>query len=249
MKSEKEYTEGISLKENKFLVWLDNFWYYHKWHTIVALFLMFVLGICIFQMCTKTDYNMIFIYAGPKEFATSESAQQKANINASLSNSIVDIYGEDALADLHNYVIHSEEQIKELEQQKDENGKPLYNISQVSAQSTTNMKDFNQSSTHGDAYIFFLDPYIYEQMQAQSGTNQRFVPLTEIFGTKPDCAYDNYAIRITDTDFYKNNLALSSFPEDTLICLHQSFAYSDRTYYKACVDTFRKIASVTISSN
>lgn len=249
MKSEKEYTEGISIKENKLLAKLDNFWYYHKWHTLVGIFVVFVLGICIFQMCTKVDYNMTFIYAGPKEFSTSEGAQQKANITAALSNSITDLYGEDASADLHYYIIHSEDQIKELEKETDENGHQLYNTAQIAAQSTTNMNDFNNSSTFGDAYIFLLDPYIYEQLQTQSGSNERFVPLADVFGEKPDCAYDNYAIRLADTDFYKNNLALSAFPEDTLICLHQSFAFSDKTYYKCCYDTFKKIAAVSVLSS
>ena len=245
MKREKEYTEGISLKENKFLTWWDGFWYYHKWHTIIAIFVILVLGICIFQMCTKTTYNMVFVYAGPKEFSTSEGAQQKANINSVLSDSIKEIYGDDAAADLYGYVIHSEDQIKELEKETDDQGHQLYNTAQISAQSTTNMNNFIQSSTLGDAYIFFLDPYIYEQMQLQSGSNERFVPLTDVFGSKPSCAYDNYAIRLADTDFYKNNLALSALPEDTLVCLHQSFIYSDATYYKCCFDTFKKIATVT----
>ncbi len=248
MKSEKEYTEGISLKENKFLGWWDNFWYYHKWHTLIAVFIILVLGICIFQMCTKVDYDMMFTYAGPKEFATATGAQEKININSTLSNAITDQYGEEASANLLNYVIHSKEQIEALAEEKDENGKPLYNMAEVSAQATRNLNEFNQFCTLGDSYIFFLDPYIYDQMQDQvnDGT-ERFVPLADVLEKKPACAYDDYAVRLIDTDFYKNNPSLHVLPEDTLVCLHQRLAFADKNYYNCYFDTFKKIAAVSVS--
>ena len=249
MKTEKEYTEGISIKENKFLGWWDNFWYYHKWHTLAALFIIAVLGICIFQMCTKVDYDMKFLYAGPKEFSTADGAQDKANINSTLSHAITDQYGEDASADLINYVIHSDEQINELKEEKDENGKPVYNIGEITAQATKNMNEFNQFCTLGDSYIFFLDPYVYDQMQAQSSKElQRFVPLKDVLGKKPDGAYDDYAVYLVDTDFYKNNPSLQTLPDDTLVCLHQILAFADKNYYNCYFETFKKIASISVTA-
>ena len=32
---------------------LSNFWYYYKWHTIVALFIVFVVTVCTLQTCSK----------------------------------------------------------------------------------------------------------------------------------------------------------------------------------------------------
>ena len=118
MKNEKEYTEGIYIKENKFSAWFDNFWYHYKWYTIISIFLIIVIGICTFQMCTKKDYDIVLTYAGPKELLT--NPQEKININSSLSNAAVDQYGEDASANLHSYIIYSKEQIEELQKEVDE---------------------------------------------------------------------------------------------------------------------------------
>lgn len=245
MKNEKEYTEGIYIKENKFSAWFDNFWYHYKWHTIISIFLIIVIGICTFQMCTKKDYDIVLTYAGPKELLT--NPQEKININSSLSNASVDQYGEDASANLHSYIIYSKEQIEELQKEVDENGKPKYNIN--TAQITKNMQELETFSQLGDSYIFLLDPYIYNHLKNQSEISERFVKLSKVFGETPLCAYDQYAVKLIDTEFYKNNPALHVLPEDTLICLHERLVLSTgETEYKNHFEIFKKIAATKTSS-
>lgn len=244
MKNEKEYTEGISIKENKFLTWLDNFWYHYKWHTIVSIFLIVVIGICTFQMCTKKDYDIVLTYAGPKELIT--NPQEKTNINSSLSNAAKDQYGEEASANLHSFIVYSKEQIEELSKEKDENGNPKYNIN--TAQITQNMDELETFSQLGDSYIFLLDPYIYEHLKNQSEISDRFVKLSKVFGTTPLNSYDQYAVKLVDTDFYKNNPALHVLPEDTLICLHERLVLSTKeAEYNNHFELFKKIATISTS--
>ena len=50
--------------EMKFLKWLDNFWYHHKWKTIISLFLIVVLTVCIAQLVEKEDYDACVMYVG-----------------------------------------------------------------------------------------------------------------------------------------------------------------------------------------
>ena len=38
-----KYTESDIRMTGKFAEKLDNFWYYHKWHTLIGLFVIFVL--------------------------------------------------------------------------------------------------------------------------------------------------------------------------------------------------------------
>ena len=68
----EKYDGDIAIK-SPFLERLDNFWYHYKWHTLVALFLIFVFCVCAFQMCSKESYDTYIMYAGHKSISrTSE---------------------------------------------------------------------------------------------------------------------------------------------------------------------------------
>ena len=43
----------------------DNFWFYNKWKIIVGAFVVLVLGVCIWQSCSKDGYDTMLMYAGP----------------------------------------------------------------------------------------------------------------------------------------------------------------------------------------
>ena len=240
MKNEKEYTEGISIKENKFLTWFDNFWYHYKWHTIVAIFLIVVLSICIFQMCSKKESDIIITYAGPKDFFS--NSQEQININNSLSNEAKEQLGENASVNLNSYLIYSKEQIQDIEKETDENGKQKYKVN--TSQITKNQSELETFSQLGESYIFFLDPYVYDHLKSQRDT--RFEKLTDVFGKTPLGAYDEYAVRLVDTDFYKNNPSLHALPSDTLVCLHSMLVMStSKKEYSKHVEYFKKIATVS----
>ena len=70
MKNEKQYTEGISVEENKFLKWFDNYWYHHKWLTIGIAFALVVVLVCTIQTCTKEKEDITVLYAGPYHLNT-----------------------------------------------------------------------------------------------------------------------------------------------------------------------------------
>lgn len=243
MKNEKEYTEGIYIKKNKFLTWLENFWFYHKWHTIVTVFLVAVFGICLVQCVMKEEVDIVVTYAGPKDFVT--SAQEKVNINTSFSHASVEQYGEGASVNLNSYIIYSEEQIKEIEKEVDEKGQQKYKVN--TAQITQNMQELESFSTTGQSYIYLLDPYVYEHLTSKS-VEPRFVPLKDVFGEKPSCAYDDYAVKLVDTDFYKNTPALHVLPEDTLICLHAAIYQPFGDYkgeHQNHANVFKKLAKIS----
>ena len=50
--------------ESKTFRKLENFWYYYKWHTIVSLFLAFVIVVCTVQACSREKEDIRIIYAG-----------------------------------------------------------------------------------------------------------------------------------------------------------------------------------------
>ena len=86
MKDEKQYTDGIAVKESKFLAWFDNYWYHYKWVTIVVAFFLVVFSICIIQSCTNKPADILVTYAGP----VSLNVDEKANIERVFSRALPD---------------------------------------------------------------------------------------------------------------------------------------------------------------
>lgn len=38
-------------------VWLENYWYHYKWHTMIALFLVVTIGVSVTQCAAKPNYD------------------------------------------------------------------------------------------------------------------------------------------------------------------------------------------------
>ena len=57
---------------------LENYWYYYKWHTIVAIFLIFSILICSLQMCSRVEVDSYIMYAGGKSISRTASGGDRA---------------------------------------------------------------------------------------------------------------------------------------------------------------------------
>jgi hypothetical protein len=52
------------------------------------------------------------------------------------------------------------------------------------------------------------------------------MPLKHVFGKKPECAIDEYAILLRDTQIYAENAAIfDCLPEDAVIVLHSELTF------------------------
>ena len=56
MRAEREH--------GKVYKWFDNYWYHHKWKTIIGLFLTIVILVCSLQMCSKEKTGDISVLLG-----------------------------------------------------------------------------------------------------------------------------------------------------------------------------------------
>ena len=86
--------------------WFDNFWYHHKWKTIIALFLVVVILVCVLQMCQKEESGDITVLlAGPYGFSD-EAAYNNLRNALSLSVYLKDYDGNGvSRADLITYTL------------------------------------------------------------------------------------------------------------------------------------------------
>lgn len=89
------------------------------------------------------------------------------------------------------------------------------------------LDEFRREMTDGDVLVLFLSPELYRQVKGS------LVPLKEIFGEKPWCAADDYAIELWLTDFYNYFTAAQELPEDTLICVRRASEMKSYTKSRA----------------
>ena len=55
---DEKITPGEVVIENKFIKWLDNFWYHYKWPTIIVAFFLFVGVVCFAQCSTRATGDL-----------------------------------------------------------------------------------------------------------------------------------------------------------------------------------------------
>lgn len=215
-------------------VWrfLDNFWYHHKWKTIIGLFFLAVIIVCTVQMCSKESEksDLVVVCAGPYNFTTNGEALDTLQKYLSvILPEDFDGNGEKRVSAVA-YTIYSGEQLKAMD--KDASAAASYNNS-------SNYQNFYQHLGTGEFSVAFLDPFLYEELAAK---NECLVDLTAAFGKSPSNGLYKtlangktvcYGIRLGDSALYTNN-ALKALPEDTVLCLIGSAYFGDdRTYERA----------------
>ena len=207
---------SVATKERergKLYRWFDNFWYHHKWKTLIIGFCLIVVLICTLQMCNKeSEGDISILTAGPYGFMTADSGL--GDLRNCLANYLPDDYDEDGVrkVDVRHYTVYSEDQIKTYAAQ---------NITINTADNSSEYKSFYGYIATGETSVLFLDPWLYEEMQG------KLMDIVDLAGVVPvggiTITDDNgkthcYGVRLGDTALYANT-AMQVLPEDTVICL------------------------------
>ena len=72
---------------------------------------------------------------------------------------------------------------------------------------------------NGQSTLLLLSPYMFETKK----DNGHLLALADVYGEDPlpeGVTADGYGIRLSETDFYRNNPAARVLPADTVLCLH-----------------------------
>lgn len=226
--------------ENRFLRWLDNYWYHYKWHTVIGVFALIVVLICTLQMCTKEQTDVNILYAGSYSFVESGGAELSSAIGAVMPK---DYNGDGRKqAGISSLYVLSEAQVKALRQELIEAGEenPFINSGYYAQE----LNKFYQLLQTGEYSICLMEAWIYESVRE----NGVFLPLAEALGSKPGEAYDDYTVRLSDTDFGRYFTGVADMPADTLIGFRRQGSLTslmnreraEKTYAQA-LETFRSI--------
>ncbi len=187
---------------------IANYWYYYKWHTLIAVFFVVVLSILIAQMVTREDYDINILYAGPELISDNDSAEL-----CSLASQIMpkDYDGDGTKrAALNHLLIMTDEQLQDAY----DAGLSPYVLNNKKIRENRELLTSNAYA--GDFLIYFLSEECYLPLK-EAGA---FVPLDD-YGIKNGVRYDDYAVLLHTLDIAKFSTVLDKLPNDTVVCLRK----------------------------
>lgn len=226
-------------EKSDFLKWIDNFWYHNKITVIVSAFLVFIIVICTFQMCSKKDEDITVLYAGPYLMTSGEREGIRSVFNYVMPG---DFDGDgNQYTELVTYHVCSNEQLDTLESEIHEDGDTVRVDRNYYANEYNN---YSNMLLTGEYSLYFIDPWLYASLVE----NKRVQKLTDVLSSMPSSAVDEYGVRLGDTEIYKYYQVLQILPEDTIICLLHPYVFgqsSNEEYYKNTKDMFEAIVTFT----
>ena len=195
----------------------DNFWFYNKWKIIIGGFLL-VLGVCIWQSCSKDGYDTMLMYAGPYQGFTDSKIYN--GTRDALNVAVPEDYDGDGErnCEIAALVIFSDEQIKQMRDDAATASKSIVVNTELNNQE---LQKFDQLIMAGEYSVCLLDPSLYERVRSAGG----FRKLADVLGSVPECANDEYSIRFADTAFAQYYDVFDDLPPDTLLCLRTKSTY------------------------
>lgn len=226
MKHQNDKIEaGEIVVQNRFIKWLENFWYHYKWHTIVVVFFLFTGTVCFVQCATSGNASDLTIaYAGGYTFGVEDDYNRVVEVLSLVAPEDPKGEGRLTLA-MNTFSVYTDEEIRK--NCIDEDGNlSTYAYTNSKKVSLDHLQTFSTSVKTGTNAIWLVSEYVYRDCELYLEKVAR--PLSDLYGEElPASAYDGYAIRLSQTELYQKYDALKILPADTLVLLPSSFWLSD----------------------
>ena len=221
----------MKIPKGKFGLWLENFWYHYKWHTIFALVAILVVTICTVQMCSKEEYDVHIVYAGSEHLLgeKDEDGTVKAQtVMKSVNQAVEDFDGNGKiLSSFESLYLLTDGEILELEREladKKANNEGSYEVPY--AQIYDNKSAFSERLTYSDCYVFIISENLYLTYQTTEYDVPMFVSLRDLVDENSEVRFlDDGAVYLNSTEFGQLP-GLSDLPENTVIALRSVSALS-----------------------
>ncbi len=212
-REEKQAGREVTLVKGRLRTKLENFWYHYKWQTILGVFGLIVLLVCLVQ-CANSNKGEdgYLLYGGEYVF----SAIEKQDMQASLSPYLKDINEDGALTfGLGNYTIRTADEILE----QDPSNQAYY-----AQASHDNLEIFDQEILAGEKVICLLSPALFERVAKAGG----FLPLSAYDakgkyaekGVIPANESEAYGVKLKDLPLALK-AGFKGLPEDTVFCVRR----------------------------
>ncbi|MDD4124476.1 MAG: hypothetical protein PHW77_01930 [Eubacteriales bacterium] len=198
-----EIREELPKQEDKKLTFgekFEQFWYFHKWQTIISVILAVGIGLGILQLIKNTEPDAYIMYIGPGYLSS--------GIKTTMVDTAAD-YLEDYNGDGKKYL-----SILDITAAVGDD----IPISAYEANKNA-VTRFNLEITTGDSVIFLMEESFYEKLR-DFGVLEKLANIIDK-DLLPDNLYDEYGVRVSNLDFF-NQDGFSSVPGDTILCIRQS---------------------------
>ena len=213
----------LEKKKGKFAAWFDNFWYHYKAQTLIAAGLIVTVLVCTTQILTNDKYDYYMLYAGPQILAV----QDLTYIQRAFADVGTDQNGDgEVKIAVKDIVMLSPEERATAAAEKDAE----FNAEFIQ----TEMTEFYQQIMAGEAAVYLLSPYMYEQAKE----SKLFMSLTDIFVEMPESAYDETGILLSKTVFGNSFNGVDDLPDDTILCIRQVTSFQNMKNSKQAQKSF-----------
>lgn len=215
---EKDKFGDVSIK-SPFVAKLENFWYHYKWHSIISAFLVVVLIICSFQMCTRTTYDVNILYAGAYKLDKTSSSGDISPYLGTVSSlkRVSRDFDENGSVDVNllDLFVMTNEEISEFYQNEDNAGKEINEI-----QIRDNTETLETTLLMSNYYVCFLSESLFLKYE-ELHDGAIFADLSPYAKTGKEYEYaSERGIYIRSLDFYGMPY-ISSLPDDTVVCIRR----------------------------
>ena len=209
--------------KSPFISWFENFWYHYKVQFIATVVIIFFLGFCILQTCSRTVFDSYILYAGGKPLrVASENESESAFTELyDASKRFVpdfDKNGERNLSLLDIYLPSS----AEIEALESEGG---VNHSLINE----NGELFRTNMLTGEYYICLISKPLFDEWTKSDSTNP-FVKVSLLLpeGSKiAESADDDGYLLASEWGVYlsstptRDNPGFKNLPSDTILCFRK----------------------------
>lgn len=242
MANEQEKIKGDDVKikvSNPFFSKLENFWFHHKWKVIISAFFLIVLGIGIFQMFTKEQYDTQVSVATHVIYDKKQLEAFNKTIESFLPKD-VNRDGKKNLA-VYRYRVYSEDEVTEANGPYDDKGRPTAVVIDTNF-NREQITELNNAINSGQCTVMFVSKYEYDELVSRRPDDVLLLPMSELFGEKlPGGVTENgYGVMLKDTKAYELE-GFKWLPEDTVICILRKFPTVSEERYAADKQLFKNI--------
>ena len=208
-------------EKSKARLWLENFLYHYKWHSIIALFLVVVILFCALQTCNKTTFDAYVLYAGGKNLRTFDDDAGEAVYKPVYDT--LGTYVNDFDGDGNRYISFLDIYLpSDSEIAAEEDDGNTINPALLKE----NADNFSQQVLYGDYYICIISEHLFTEWTKNEKNNpfmkiKPYLPENAVIADgKDDIGYrlaSEYGVYLSSTPLAEKS-GFKYLPEDTVIC-------------------------------
>ncbi len=226
---------------SKFKTWLENYWYHYKFHTLIAIALIFCVTVCAVQCSQRQSSDAYIMYAGPYDIKQGELQDMKSTLK-----SYVEDYNDDGekVISISSLFLMTQEQIAERNNVGDG-----YEVN--TRLIVDNMEIYKQQLQIGEYCIFLLDEVWFYDIYADGSDKNAFAKISELVPESRNTDelefVNDYGIRLSSLPIY-GEPGFCNLPADTVLAIRISSSMdsgfgSNTENHDNHVDVIKKILS------